>query len=75
MVEDRVYESAVNGRSEFRQELRALRERAAFGSDHDATWVLYLLQDQQITVSKAREWLREWVQSGVKGPLPLDKAS
>jgi hypothetical protein len=33
-------------------------------------WVLYLLADNEISVGKAREWLREWIQSGINGVLP-----
>lgn len=72
-VDQNVYESAVKGRQDFRQALRGMRDRAAFGPDtstDDATWLLCLLQDQEISVSKAREWLREWIRDGVKGPLP-----
>lgn len=34
------------------------------------TWILYLLEDEQISVGKAAEWLREYIRDGKEGSLP-----
>jgi len=41
-----------------------------FSTDADTTWCLALLQDGHITLSKAREWLGEYLREGKVGPLP-----
>ena len=54
-------------------ENNTLRMRASFplpGPIDDTGWVLECLQDGRITVSKAREWLRDYILNGKKGPLP-----
>lgn len=49
-----------------------LRERAYFRPQRSdpATWVLHLLANEEISVSKAREWLRHYIQDGKQDPLP-----
>jgi hypothetical protein len=51
-------------------------DRAAFPKNrHDpATWVLYLLADEHISVGKACEWLADYIRTGQQGPLPDIKA-
>ena len=51
--------------------------RASFPKDRadDASYVLYLLADGEISVGKALEWLREYIASGRKGPLPEPRSS
>lgn len=44
-------------------------------ADDDASYVLYLLADGEISVGKALEWLREYIASGRKGPLPEPRSS
>lgn len=45
-------------------------ERAQFLFDSVESKVLSLLSQDEITLNKAREWLREWIVDGVHGPLP-----
>ena len=49
-----------------------LRERASFPPQRSdpATWVLHLLAEEEISISKAREWLRHYIQDGVQDSLP-----
>lgn len=54
------------------QQTRAIIERTEFekfGSD-PCTAVLRLLQETQISVGKACEWLRRYIHEGVQDPLP-----
>ena len=50
----------------------AIFRRCGFppSTDADTTWCLALLQDGHITLSKAREWLGEYLREGIVGPLP-----
>jgi len=49
-----------------------LCRRAAFPPQRSdpSTWVLHLLLNEEISVAKAREWLRHYIQDGVQDPLP-----
>ena len=49
-----------------------LRERAYFRPQRSdpPTWVLHLLANGEISVGKAREWLRRYIQDGIEDPLP-----
>lgn len=52
--------------------LRGVLARATFAKnrlDH-CTWILYLLEDEQISVGKAAEWLREYIHDAKEGALP-----
>lgn len=46
--------------------------RAGFPADRSnpATWALHLLAHGEISVGKAREWLRHYIQDGKQDPLP-----
>lgn len=46
------------------------RSRAEFRLDSPEAELLRLLSEEEITLNKAREWLREWIIDGVRGPLP-----
>jgi len=50
--------------------LSAENARAEFTPFTPSNYVLDLLQDGHITVSKAREWLNDYITAGVEGPLP-----
>lgn len=67
-----IYIAAVNGRREFRDELRKTRERASFSKlrSDPTTWVLHLLANDEISVGKAAEWLREYICHDKQGTLP-----
>ena len=75
-VDRGLYESAVKGRAEFRQCVIDMRERATFPKHRTdpATWVLHLVAHREISVGKAGEWLRHYIQDGVQDELPKVEA-